>query len=114
MEEKISREAHDRKDVETGTTLGRYSPHRLILLVSGTIVLIFGTFEIVERTWLATAEMQLIHMLHILRGVGSTLIVAALISWSLLKSSPPLLAPTRQHVRLDIRAAERDRRRIQF
>lgn len=64
---------------------------RLVLLVGLPVVAIFGLYELVERTWLANADMALLHTLHIIRGIGSSLIAALLAVWYVLKTSPQLL-----------------------
>ena len=68
------------------------SPHsvRLALLVLGTIAVVFALYEIVERVWLTEANLDLLHTLHILRGVGTSVLVAALASWYLIRSAPTL------------------------
>ncbi|MBI4055550.1 MAG: hypothetical protein HY402_05385 [Elusimicrobia bacterium] len=61
-------------------------------LVLGLIALIFVGYELVERIWLQGADARLIHALHILRGIGSTLLVSGVVAWFLArmgKSSLP-------------------------
>lgn len=55
---------------------------------------IVAACEIVERLWLTGVEMQTLHLLHTLRGILSSLIVAAFVGWMIIKSSPGLLAAT--------------------
>lgn len=54
---------------------------RLVCVITGLLVFIFAGYEVVERTWLADADMRVLHLLHILRGVGSTLLGAGLAVW---------------------------------
>lgn len=70
-------------------------------LWAGTILVLFGGYELVERIWLKQADMRLLHALHILRGiVASTLtalfagfyaakrIPAAALFWGVLSADP--------------------------
>jgi signal transduction histidine kinase len=57
----------------------------------GITLVLFGLYEVVERLWLTGIEMHVLHLLHILRGVASTLIVAGVVSWMIIKSSPGFL-----------------------
>lgn len=78
---------------------GRRSPSRvpagLLWLVLGAIVGIFSIYEIIERSWLSDADEQLLRVFHIIRGVGSSLVVALLAVWYLLRSSPSIF-PSQQ------------------
>jgi len=58
------------------------------------IVVIFGGYEFVERRWLQRASPELLHLLHLLRGVSATLIVATLVTWYLLKRGVPQFVGT--------------------
>ncbi|MBI4604747.1 MAG: hypothetical protein HY721_22525 [Planctomycetes bacterium] len=66
--------------------------YRSSLLVVGTIAVSFGAYELVERAWLADADPSFLRALHIVRGAGTSVLVAALVAWSLLKTSRPLMA----------------------
>lgn len=62
-----------------------------VLPVASVVVLFvglwFGAYELVERFWLQDADPKLIHGLHILRGVGSSLLAAAAVAWSMVRHS---------------------------
>ncbi len=69
---------------------------RPLLLGMGLTLLIFGLGEIVERTWLAGADMETIHLSHAIRGILSSLLVAGFVGWMIVTASPGFLsaAPT--------------------
>ncbi len=67
----------------------------LILLVVAFLVIIFGLYEVVERTLLAPrVSMETLHLLHILRGVASSLFLAGFVAWYLLRKSVPVFPPS--------------------
>ncbi len=70
-------------------------PTGLLWIVLGTIVGIFSVYEIIERTWLADADEGFLYVFHIIRGVGTSFVVAFLAVWYLLRSSPSIF-PSRQ------------------
>ncbi len=55
-------------------------------------LVIFGVYEIVERFWLTGLEMSTLHLLHMLRGLVSALVVTVVVGWIILKTSPGFLA----------------------
>lgn len=64
-------------------------------IVSGlaTIGLTYGVSEVVRRTLLTGLSMQDVHLFHIVRGLASSILTAAVVGWTLLRSAPPLLTP---------------------
>ncbi len=58
-----------------------------------TIVLCYAAGSLVEQTMLVGAPMATIHFEHVVRGVVSSVLTAAVVGWSLVRTSPPLLAP---------------------
>lgn len=76
----------------THSEKARRSPHfvHIALLVLGTIAVVYALYGIIERTWLTEIDMDLLHMLHVLRGVGTSVLVAALVSLYLIRSGPSL------------------------
>jgi len=64
---------------------------RPLLYAIGIVALIFGLCEVVERTWLGGVEMDTLHLLYALRGIFSSLLVAVVVGWMILKSSPTFL-----------------------
>ncbi len=87
-------------DAPAGQTAPRgvRSPSRrqlLVLLVVGFLAIIFGLYEVVERTLLAPrVSMETLHLLHILRGVGSSLFLAGFVAWYLLRRGVPVFPPS--------------------
>jgi signal transduction histidine kinase len=63
-----------------------------LLAAAGLVLLLFLVYELAERLWLASAEPELIRMLHRVRGVAASLLAAGVASWLILKRVPPLLA----------------------
>lgn len=66
--------------------------------VSGIIVLWFGAYEVVERLWLTSADVQLLKALHIVRGLGSTVLGVAATLY-LVRRGPPALPERSDSVR---------------
>jgi signal transduction histidine kinase len=89
-----------RKQNETGTKVppGPASrAGRLVrpLLYAGVVViLVFGCYEVLERTLLAEVEMGTRHAFHAARGIFSSLLVAVVVGWMILRSSPGILRPS--------------------
>ncbi|MHB8519656.1 MAG: sensor histidine kinase [Limisphaerales bacterium] len=65
---------------------------RPLLHALAITVLIYGLYETVERLWLTSVPMPMIHLLHIARGIVACLVVAVVVTWSILKNSPAFLA----------------------
>lgn len=59
------------------------------ITASITIVLIFGIYEIFERYFLTSANSDLIRILHIIRGVGTTFLVAGILTVILTRRYSP-------------------------
>lgn len=69
-------------------------PKLLIFLLVGLLVLIFGVYEIFERIVLAPrVSMEALHVLHILRGVVSSLLLAGVVAWYLQRRGVPVFPP---------------------
>jgi signal transduction histidine kinase len=66
-------------------------------LIYGLLVTLclFAAYEIVERLWLTGVETETLHLLHRLRGILSSLIVAGFVGWMIIRTSPgfPPAAP---------------------
>ncbi len=78
----------------------RQAPRRAPLLrpllgALGVIVALGVLYEIVERTWLVHADMEVIHLVHKVGGILSSLLVGLVVGWTILKTSPAFLAPLR-------------------
>ncbi len=63
----------------------------LLLALVAVLLLILG-YEVLERTWLSGADVELLHLLHRVRGAATALFAAGLASWLILREIPPLLA----------------------
>ena len=63
-----------------------------LVLALTAVALIFIVYEIVEQTWLADTDRQVLHRLHIARGIGSSVVAAVLAGWIIFRNAPPLLA----------------------
>lgn len=70
------------------------SRHWLLLgepLVIGVLItlVLFGGYELVERLWLSDLlDVRRLHLLHLLRGIASSLVVAGTVGWMVLRNSP--------------------------
>ncbi|MBI3098600.1 MAG: PAS domain-containing protein [Planctomycetes bacterium] len=79
-------------------------------LVLGAWLLIFGGYEVAERTLLRGASPDLLHLLHIVRGTGTSFILAGLVAWYLIRRSPEEVDPSAVHAGLRTIVAESDAR----
>lgn len=66
---------------------------RAVTLGALTIILCYSAGELIEQTALAHKSMATIHLEHVVRGIVSSMLTALVVGWSLLRGSPPLLAP---------------------
>ncbi len=67
---------------------------RPVLWSLGVVVVIFATYEIAERLWLQDLDSHTLHLLHLFRGLFSSLIAAVLVGWFIVKSTPSLFSPS--------------------
>ena len=66
------------------------APPSVFWILLGTTGVIFISYEIIERTWLTNADPRLIHILHIVRGLGTCIIVSLLAVWYVLRAGPSI------------------------
>ncbi|OHB76956.1 MAG: hypothetical protein A2Z34_06835 [Planctomycetes bacterium RBG_16_59_8] len=59
------------------------------VVCAAVIAVIFGGYELIERTILRGTDPNVLHYLHILRGVTCTIVVACVVTWRLLKLHLP-------------------------
>lgn len=63
----------------------------LLIIAVVTTALMFGTWEVFERLYLADAvDMETLHVLHTVRGVAASLVIAAVVAWFLLSGRLPV------------------------
>lgn len=62
----------------------------LVPISLGIMAFIFGLYEVVERIWLTGVDMEVLHLLHLLRGIGSSIILAGFVAWYLIRMQNPL------------------------
>ena len=55
------------------------------LITLGVIALIFFTYEIIERVWLDEIGSNIRHLLHIIRGIGTSIVIGFLVAWYILR-----------------------------
>ena len=55
------------------------------------VVMIFVSYEVVERIWLHELDMQVLHIQHWIRGLVAAGVTAMLVGWLILYRSQPLL-----------------------
>lgn len=64
----------------------------LFLLCFGVIAAIFGSYELAERKWLIdSVDAGTIHILHMVRGIGTSLLIAIIVAVYFLKKAVPIL-----------------------
>jgi signal transduction histidine kinase len=74
---------------------GTSRPLLLIPVVVGVLAVVFGVYEIVERNLLAPrVSMETLHFLHIIRGIASSLLLAGIVAWYLLRRGMPVFPPS--------------------
>jgi len=70
---------------------GAARPLLLIAIVVGVLAVVFGVYEVVERNLLAPRlSMETLHLLHTIRGVASSLLLAGIVAWYLLRAGAPV------------------------
>jgi PAS domain-containing protein len=62
------------------------------------VAVIFGGYEVIERVWFQGASPGVRHMLHLIRGTGTSVLVGLVIGWYLLRRVPPIF-PTAEATR---------------
>lgn len=82
----------ERLSASTDVRIGRLG--RPLLCGLMVTLCLFVAYEIVERLWLTHVELQTLHLLHLLRGVLSSLIVAGFVGWMIIRVSPGFLPAT--------------------
>ena len=65
---------------------------RSVLLACGVVILLFVLFEIIEFVWLRELEMDVLHIIYVVRGLFISLVAVMLVGWLVVKASSPLLA----------------------
>ena len=72
-----------------------FHPLLISLLVALSLTgLIFGSYEIIERVWLADIDEGTRSQFHRIRGILTALLVGVTVGWVLIRSSPALLTAT--------------------
>lgn len=61
-----------------------------VLLCAGAVVLVFGSFEILERLWILETHPEWCSLLHRVRGISASVLSAGLVAWYLLSRGEPL------------------------
>lgn len=65
---------------------------RSLLIVSAFIIVFYLLFEVVEFWWLSDLDMEMLHLIYIIRGLFISLLAVTLVAWLLIRSSQPLLS----------------------
>lgn len=86
----------------------------LILICALILSAVFGLYEIVERAWLADADMRLIHFLHVLRGVGASVLIGIVVTVYLMKHRAPFLPAAFQTEQTFLGEGAKDRLHVQW
>ncbi|KKK72346.1 hypothetical protein LCGC14_2904810, partial [marine sediment metagenome] len=80
-------------------------PWMIFLIVLGVIALIFFTYEIVEKVWLKEVGMSALHLLHMVRGLGTSIVVGFLVGWYILRKGSSIF-PLAQIEPIELREEE--------
>jgi len=65
-------------------------PWGVFSIAASVIAVIFLAYEVVERLWLSEVHTNVLHMLHIIRGVGASSLVGFLVGWYILRKGGSL------------------------
>lgn len=79
------------RSIETGP--GRNHAFGWVPVALVAWLVIFGAYEVLERTFLYGASPRTLHVLHILRGTGTSFLMAGLVAWYILRRYRPLPEP---------------------
>lgn len=93
----LGRQKSSSDKVSSSETGQGKQPWRALWIVFAAIFLIFLVYEIIERTWLADADPKLLFFLHIIRGVGTSIIAALLVIGYVLRAHPPIFPSESTH-----------------
>ncbi|MBI4408501.1 MAG: hypothetical protein HY561_02255 [Gemmatimonadetes bacterium] len=63
-----------------------------LLVALAAVLLIFVSYEVMERTWLQGADMERLHLFHRIRGLLSSMLAAVIVGWLIFRGSPPLFS----------------------
>jgi signal transduction histidine kinase len=88
----------------------------MALFLLGSMALLFGGYEVVERTWFGEADPELLHSLHLFRGITASVISALVVMATLLLSTPPLIVRNGRESDRSASAGilDRERKRLLF
>jgi signal transduction histidine kinase len=87
---------------------------RPTLVAFAGVLLLFAVYEAIERSWLADADVELIFMLHRLRGLAAALVAGGLASWLILRRVPPLLTSAGAERQNPARPIDPEERRLHY
>ena len=65
----------------------------LLALALVSIAIVYGAFAIVEWVWLQNADMEVVHLLHAVRGISAAVLLGVLVAWFLVRSGAPVFVP---------------------
>lgn len=92
----MDREQLKRPDASPGANSPAYLLNSFPLVQTMSIafaivIVLFIFYELIERLWLTDLDMQTIHALHRIRGLGAVFVSLMFVGWFLFKWSDPLL-----------------------
>ncbi len=67
----------------------RFVRHVLVLTLI-VVAFVFSVYEVLERTWLSDMSLELLYVLHLLRGIGTSVAVGLIIGWYIITASPSM------------------------
>ncbi len=83
--------------MKTNQVGNRFTP--LVLICVGVVLFIFISYEILERLWLIHVfNIDILNLLHIVRGIGTSLIIGFVVAWYIIRMCSPTLPPDSSRV----------------
>lgn len=65
---------------------------RSLFIVSALIIVLYLLFEVAELWWFSDLDMEMLHLIYVIRGLFISLLAVTLVAWLLIRSSQPLLS----------------------
>lgn len=79
------------KNSASESSLYRREIFRVILLMIGIVLVLFGLFKMIEEVWLQNVELQKLHVFYLFRGIFIALFAVFFTGWLIMKTYNPFL-----------------------
>ncbi len=82
----------------------------VLIAIAGT-AMVFGLYDVIERTWLRQMDPHILSAIHLARGLVGSVVAAVIVGWLVMRASPSLLvrAPSEDEWVRGARLDEADR-----